>query len=167
MKCYRSIVERFQCSALQVFMQTYCNGEYKLLQNNSNMICFTIVNTSISYARYVILRPYTRFNTKGIDKWTTQPRQRMFTVQDSSIDISQRSLTLSLVSASAGNYYTNLSFLKLHNTTIYGRTLRRQELSFCFLYTTNILKGTVSMNSLISVIELLLMFLLIDIILMI
>lgn len=40
----------FNVCALQVFMQTHCNGEYKLLQNNSNMISFTVVNTSTFHA---------------------------------------------------------------------------------------------------------------------
>ncbi|KAL2746364.1 WW domain-containing adapter protein with coiled-coil isoform X3 [Vespula maculifrons] len=40
-----------------MFIQTYFNGEYKVLQNNSNIIHFIIT-------RYVFLRPYTSFNTK-------------------------------------------------------------------------------------------------------
>lgn len=74
---------------------------YKVLQNNSNTICFTVVNISTSYVHYVFVRPYTKFNIRIlpprkqyipryidinleicllIDKWTTQPQQRMFTV---------------------------------------------------------------------------------------
>jgi len=37
---------------------------YKVLQNNSNTICFTVVNISTLYVHYVFVRPYTKFNMK-------------------------------------------------------------------------------------------------------